>query len=93
MSIKEINRTIEWIDQEIREQQTGTPDQLAGKLKMSVRLLYYYLDMMKLLGAPIEYSQDTNTFIYLRSGHFYQGYKWIEDKEEVLDSSRQQQSK
>jgi len=33
LSSKEINRTIEWIDQEIREQQTGTPNQLAGKLK------------------------------------------------------------
>ncbi len=88
MSIKEINRTIEWIDQEIRDQQTGTPDQLAGKLKMSVRLLYYYLDMMKLLGAPIEYSQATNSFIYLRSGYFYKGYKWIEDDEKVCESSK-----
>lgn len=83
MSIKEINRTIGWIDQEIREQNTGTPDELAGKLKMSVRLLYYYLDMMKLLGAPIEYSQSANTFIYLRKGYFYKGYKWIEGEEKV----------
>lgn len=90
MSIKEINRTIAWIDQEIREQQTGTPDQLAGKLKMSVRLLYYYLDMMKLLGAPIEYSQSNNTFVYLRSGYFYQGYKWIEDNQEVPESAKRQ---
>jgi len=90
LSIKEINRIIAWIDQEIRDQQTGMPDQLAGKLKMSVRLLYYYLDMMKLLGAPIEYSQATNTFMYLRSGYFYQGYKWIEDDQKVSESAKHQ---
>jgi len=85
LSSKEINRTIEWIDQEIREQQTGTPNQLAGKLKMSVRLLYYYLDMMKLLGAPIDYSQGSKTFIYLKSGYFYQGHKWIQGNQKLVD--------
>jgi len=89
LSSKEINRTIEWIDQEIRDRQTGTPNQLAGKLKMSVRLLYYYLDMMKLLGAPIDYSQGAQTFIYLQSGHFHQGYRWVASNQKVVDRSEE----
>ena len=80
MSVNEINRTIDWIDKAIQDQTTGSSDQLAGSLKMSVRLLYYYLDMMKVLGAEIEYSSQHNSFVYVRSGSFINGYKWVGNK-------------
>ncbi len=79
MSLKEINRTINWIDQEIRDKQTGSPNQLAGKLSMSVRMLYFYLDMMRALGADITYCKNKMTFEYARTGHFVNGNKWVED--------------
>ncbi len=79
MSIREIHRTIDWIDKEIRLISTGTPNQLAGRLKMSVRLLYYYLDMMKQLGAPIEYSSKHESFVYTTKGKFINGSVWQED--------------
>ncbi|MCU4166075.1 hypothetical protein [Carboxylicivirga caseinilyticus] len=79
MALAEINRTINWIDQEIRDQQTGTPNQLAGKLSMSVRMLYFYLDMMRALGADITYCKTRMTFEYAKTGHFINGTKWVED--------------
>ncbi|MCU4176334.1 hypothetical protein [Carboxylicivirga sp. N1Y90] len=79
MAITEINRTIDWIDKEIRFKRTGSPIQLAGKLSMSVRMLYFYLDMMKSLGAQITYSKDETSFEYINLGHFKDGLKWIKD--------------
>ncbi|TAJ11462.1 hypothetical protein DMA11_16890 [Marinilabiliaceae bacterium JC017] len=85
--MKEIHRTIAWIDNEIRDKNTGSPDELAGKLKMSVRLLFYYIDMMKLLGAPIEFSQEENTFRYQKQGYFFNGFKWMEDSFSTNENS------
>ncbi len=81
MAINEIYRTINWIDQEIRNKQTGTPIQLAGKLSLSVRMLYFYLDMMRALGAQITYSKSNTTFEYANIGHFKNGVRWISEKE------------
>jgi len=79
MALEEINRIINWIDQEIRNQETGTPNQLAGKLSMSVRMLYFYLDIMRTLGADITYSKSKTTFEYANTGHFVNGTKWIDE--------------
>lgn len=79
MAINEISRTIEWIDEEIRNKRTGTPIQLAGKLSLSVRMLYFYLDMMTALGAKITYSKSNASFVYANVGHFQNGIKWVNE--------------
>lgn len=77
MTLNETHRTIDWIDKEIRFKRTGSPIQLAGKLSMSVRMLYFYLDVMKSLGAQITYSKETSSFEYINVGHFVNGHKWV----------------
>nr|WP_319399630.1 hypothetical protein [uncultured Carboxylicivirga sp.] len=79
MAQNEVGRTIKWLDQEIKAEQTGTPDQLASKLCMSVRMLFFYLDMMRALGADITFCKERMTFNYAKSGHFIHGAKWVED--------------
>lgn len=79
MALEEINGIINWIDQEIRNRETGTPNQLAGKLSMSVRMLYFHLDIMRTLGADITYCKSKMTFEYANTGHFEDGTKWIEE--------------
>jgi transcriptional antiterminator len=60
-----INR-MKLLDQYIHRQETGTPFELANKLKLSKRSLYHYLQMMKSLGAPISYNKQRLTYTYDR---------------------------
>ncbi|WP_175634238.1 HTH domain-containing protein [Pedobacter ghigonis] len=48
----------------IRESRTGTPDNLARRLSISTSRLYVVLDELKLMGAPIEYSRQLQTYYY-----------------------------
>ena len=43
---------------------TGTPDEFAGKLRISRTSLYETIDELKSRGAPIAYSKSTKTFYY-----------------------------
>jgi len=72
----EVHRTIARIDEEIRSNRTGSPIELAGRLCMSVRMLYFYLDMMTSLGANIQFSNESGSFIYQESGYFKDGIRW-----------------
>ena len=77
MAINEVHHTICLIDEEIRSRKTGPPIQLAGRLCMSVRMLYFYLDMMETLGAMIHYSKSKKSFVYEYAGYFERGIRWI----------------
>jgi predicted DNA-binding transcriptional regulator YafY len=46
---------IEIIDHLIRIRGTGRPEELANRLNISVRTLYETLELLKGLGAPIDY--------------------------------------
>jgi len=58
---------IETIDQLIKAGNTGTPDQLAEKLEVSVRQVYRLIELMKNLGADIEFCRYTQTYKYKQS--------------------------
>ena len=78
--IKQIE-VIERIDQLIRMQATGTPEELANRLNISKTKLYRIINMMKELNAPVEYDLDKQCFVYeeavgFRFG-FYQNQKGI----------------
>jgi len=77
LSQNEVHRTIALIDLEIQSQKTGSPIELAGRLCMSVRMLYFYMDMMTALGAVIRYSNSKLSFEYVHQGHFKDGIRWI----------------
>lgn len=52
----------------IKNKNTGTPQELAEKLRISKRHLYNVLDDLRMLGARIDYSRAKYTFYY--SNHF-----------------------
>lgn len=66
MTFLEKIEQIKRIDQLIRIKATGTPQQLASKLDMSERAVYDRINLMKSMGAPIEYS-------HVRQCYYYQG--------------------
>lgn len=67
---KEIFHRLERIDQLIRIKATGTPTELAGKLGISERTVYEYLNLMKELGAPIKFNSYRQTYYYDEEGMF-----------------------
>ncbi|MFC3562147.1 hypothetical protein [Pedobacter jamesrossensis] len=50
----------------IKEGRTGTPEKLALRLSISTSRLYVVIDELKMMGAPIEYSRQLQTYFYLQ---------------------------
>ncbi len=73
MIIKHIEM-IERIDQLIRLQVTGSPDELASKLEISKTKLYRIINTMRSLNAPILYDLSVQSFIYESSVGFRFGF-------------------
>lgn len=67
---KNILERLERIDRLIRIKGTGTPAELAARLKMSERNIYQYLNLMKELGAPIKFDPFRETYYYSEEGQF-----------------------
>lgn len=64
MKLLEYIDRIKIIHKLIRESRTGTPENLARRLSISTSRLYVVLDELKLMGAPIEYSRQLQTYYY-----------------------------
>ncbi|MBP6446222.1 MAG: HTH domain-containing protein [Saprospiraceae bacterium] len=64
MNLMEKIRMIERVDALIRRKATGTPRDLAEKLKVSERLVYNLIVLMKELGAPIYYCDQRCSYCY-----------------------------
>ncbi|MEW7289741.1 hypothetical protein [Aquimarina sp. 2304DJ70-9] len=71
--IKQI-KLIERIDQLIRMQATGSPDELAYRLGISKTKLYRIIKVMKQLDAPIEYDFSIQSFVYEQAVGFTIGF-------------------
>lgn len=65
---------IERIDQLIRLQATGNPNEFARNMDISKASLYRLIDTMKELGAPIEYNITTRSFVYAGHVNFLCGF-------------------
>lgn len=66
------------IDKLIQRKATGSPQELAKKLKVSERTVYEYIKEMKRLGAPIGYCSQDSSYVYTDSGHFH--FNFIKNK-------------
>ncbi|MCK4991753.1 MAG: HTH domain-containing protein [Bacteroidales bacterium] len=62
------------MDQLIRFRETGTPEDFACRLGISVRTLYNYLKILKELGADIQYNTYSRSYEYLSEIRLYIGY-------------------
>jgi predicted DNA-binding transcriptional regulator YafY len=68
MSFIAIIHQIERLDQLIRFQKTGTPEDLAKTMKISKRTLYRYIDYLKELDCPVYYNENKESYCYKYSG-------------------------
>lgn len=68
-------RKIERIDTLIRTNATGNPIEFASKLGISTRTLYNYINFMRdRYGAPIVFSPEKQSYVYLEPGEFKIGW-------------------
>jgi predicted DNA-binding transcriptional regulator YafY len=66
-AIKYINR-LKYLDYLVRTHATGSPEDLANKMGVSVRSIYDYLNDLKELGAPVKWSIQKESYIYSEEG-------------------------
>lgn len=62
------------LDHLIQCESTGTPGELAQKMRISVRCVYNYISLMKKKGAPISYNRKKRSFFYYECGAFHFGF-------------------
>jgi predicted DNA-binding transcriptional regulator YafY len=65
MLFKHINR-LQQIDQLIRQRSTGNAEELAGKLEISRRQVYNWLDELKSFGLEVIYDREQRSYVYLK---------------------------
>lgn len=70
----EKTKLIERIDGLIRRKATGSARDLASKLGIGKSTIYEILQIMKMLGAEIEYSNDRKSYYYNSDKVFAIGY-------------------
>lgn len=73
-------QTIQRIDQLVRLKATGTPTQLAKRIKLSERSIYNIVDTMKIMGAPIYYNKSRRSYCYEKDVQFKFGF-YCQDNE------------
>ncbi|WP_363322556.1 HTH domain-containing protein [uncultured Tenacibaculum sp.] len=73
-------QVIERVDRLIQLKSTGTADDLSRRLSVSRRSVYNILELMRNMGAPIEYCQITRTYYYSYKCDFVLGFVESEEK-------------
>lgn len=68
-----LNR-LKQFDNLIKRNATGTPTELAKKMRISVRCVHKYVSLMKKNGVPIRYCRKNKTYMYSKAGAFYFGF-------------------
>jgi len=84
--IQHIER-LEKIEKLIQQSQTGTPDEFAGKIGISRRQLYNYLEEIRSYGVEIRYSRKHQSFRFKNNKRLK-----IHFACEVIDPSAKQQT-
>jgi predicted DNA-binding transcriptional regulator YafY len=74
---KELLDRFEKMDYLIKTHRTGTPDQFARKIGVSVRMLYTYLAIFRERNAPIKYDRERCSYFYEFEGSFHFIFKVV----------------
>lgn len=77
---------IDWImliHKLIKESNTGSPEDLSKTLHISPSRLYVFIDELKLLGAPINYSRKSRSYFYTQKFevHINLDFKLLSEQE------------
>lgn len=74
MSTLEQLQIISRMDRLIRREATGSPQNFADSLGISLRTMYNYINLIRDIGAPINYSKSITSYRYSRNGTLVIGF-------------------
>lgn len=60
---------IQQLDRLIRTKSTGNVKALSSKMRISERAVFYYINTIKKLGAPVKFSRTRQSYYYEEEGH------------------------
>ncbi|MEJ7694629.1 HTH domain-containing protein [Daejeonella sp.] len=82
--IERINRLHELI----KYRRTGTPGELAKRLKLSTSMVYKVMEELRLKDAPIEYSKQLGTYYYSQPYlmNINLEFRLLEDEENLTET-------
>lgn len=75
MTLLEKVKQMERIDALIKRKATGSPKDLAKRLGASERYVYKLIKSMKIMGAPIYFDYDYNSYCYEEEVTFFIGFQ------------------
>ena len=84
MNLIERIETLERIHELVKNRRTGTPTYFAQKLGMSKRSLFMYIDLMRRMGAPIEYCKSTERYYYSHDVEFSIGFVKVKERHSIV---------
>jgi len=70
MSIINQIQLLDRLHELIKRKATGTPAELASKLKSSTASVYRYINELKSFGAEVKYSKEKQSYIYEKEFKF-----------------------
>ncbi len=75
MNIIDTFKRLEQMDQLIRLKATGKPRVFAARIGISHSSLYNYIQLLRMLGGPVQYNQQSSSFEYEYSVVLQLGYE------------------
>ncbi|MFZ2906545.1 MAG: helix-turn-helix domain-containing protein [Cyclobacteriaceae bacterium] len=64
MQFDKYNQRIQYLQELIEKQRTGTPKELAGRLGISERMVYRYIDLLKDQGRPVHFCNKRKSYFF-----------------------------
>lgn len=65
MLFAKLTERMDYIEELIRKEATGTPEQLAARLKISKRMVYRYINEINEGGKPVVYCRTRGSYKFL----------------------------
>ena len=78
MTLTEQEEILKRMDALIKRNATSDPKSFCKKLGISLRTLHRYIQYLKDLGAPIDYSRQRTTYFYFLAGNL-NFTQWVEE--------------
>lgn len=75
MSITSYFSRLQRMDDLIRRKATGTPTEFAHRMDLSRSMLFKYLEVIKELDGPVQYSSQLQTYYYSEQVELSLGYR------------------
>lgn len=75
MNLLEKLEMIKRMDALVRRRATGSPSELSHKLSISKRNVFYIINTMKDMGAPVSFCKSSNSYFYEEDVVFNYGFQ------------------